>query len=71
MEITYETPDHGPHLLVDMAPIESIWARIRERGPWTGIVLRIRSGDAGAAAAEIQAGYPEVRHSSEVPTNED
>ena len=38
---------------------------------WTGIVSYIRSGDARAATAEIQAGYPEVAHSSEVPTNED
>ena len=37
---------------------------------WTGIVSYIQSGDARAAAAEIQAGYPEVTHFPEVPTDE-
>jgi len=37
---------------------------------WTGMVSYIRSGDARAAAAEIQAGYPEVTHFPEVPTDE-
>ena len=33
--ITDEQPDHGAHLPVDMTPIETIWAKVREREPWT------------------------------------
>jgi hypothetical protein len=37
---------------------------------WTGTVSYIRAGDARAAAAEIQAGYPEVARFPEVPASE-
>ena len=37
---------------------------------WTGMVSYIRAGDARAAASEIQAGYPEVARSPEVPASE-
>jgi len=34
-DITDEQSDHGTYLPVDMTPIESIWAKIREREAWT------------------------------------
>jgi alpha-glucoside transport system substrate-binding protein len=37
---------------------------------WTGMTSYIRSGDAQAAAAEIQAGYPEINYFPEVSTPE-
>ncbi len=37
---------------------------------WTGMVSYIRTGDAGAAATEIQAGYPEAAHFPVVPVAE-
>ena len=35
VDITDEQPERGVHLPAEMTPIESIWAKIREREPWT------------------------------------
>jgi alpha-glucoside transport system substrate-binding protein len=37
---------------------------------WTGMVSYVRNGDAQAAAAEIQAGYPEVTHFPVLPASD-